>query len=358
MTKTSDRFAKWFGSRVPLVSRGGLTLATTVAMLPFSVVVHIAFGYTIFYHNWLIALGLTLIVSVLFHTLYLLILKIRYSVPMDHHWLQDLVGRVHQKAVVPSRVEVWIRQSVDTFIVSTFNPLFDAVIISESMVNLIQESPESGEVLVAFHMFRTPEKKWFGDYIGGVLLFIILTYVSASTLVPLSIVLFQSIMISPYLIMYLVSALSSFIIGPLIFILLVKGAFWRHEPAFVAVQEIYGKHPQVAKVEVERGRVLTEEETQSVIWGVRQWEKRKRGGRKAGLTTLAGVSSWALYMLLVLVGGVPWGYPYYYLMAYLPYLIALVVMLVVYFWLRHWDSNAMGTVFKKTTDFDEPIWMD
>ena len=296
----------------------------------------------------------------MFHILYLLLLKLRYSTPLDNHWLQGLVSRVHQRVVIPSRVEVWIRSSDDAFIASTFNPLFDAIIISEPMVKLIQNNPESGEVILAYHMFRTPEKKWFGDFIGGIILFIILTYASASFLVPLSMALFQMMIFNPLFIFAFASQLIPFIVGPIILIFLVKGAFWRHETAFVSVQEIYGKHPQVAKVEVEQGRILNEEEAQTVIWGVRDWEKSKRSGRRIGLLTITGLSSWVLSMLLVwgIAAGGPYWSPYIQFLGYLPFIVAIVAMTIVYLWLRKWDANAMGEVFKKTTDYDEPIWAD
>jgi hypothetical protein len=45
-------------------------------------------------------------------------------------------------------------------------------------------------------------------------------------------------------------------------------------------------------------------------------------------------------------------------LAFLPYILAFVGALVAYVVIGRWDKNAMGEVFKKTTDYDEPIWAD
>ncbi|MHA1963684.1 MAG: hypothetical protein ACW97G_03795 [Candidatus Thorarchaeota archaeon] len=358
MTKTSDRYAKWFGTRVPLVSRGGLTLFTFLAVLPFSAVIFFALGYTILGINWLIALGLFLLVGILFHFLFLLILITRYRNPSLDPALHELIGRIHQKTEIPSRVQVWVRSSEEVFIASTFNLLFDAVIISEPMVNLILKSPESGEVLLAFHLFRAPRSRWFGDFVGGVILFVILSYLSASLFMPMMYVMMQSILINPLFIIYSLGSFSSFIIGPILFIIIVKGTFWRHEPAFVGIQKIFNMHPNVAKVQVEKGITLDEDEVQSVIWGVRDWEKTKRSGRRMGLSALAAAPTWLLsYFLVLWFGFIPYS-PFIILLGYLPFILAGVVALIVYLALRRWDKEAMGEVFQKTTDYDEPIWVD
>ena len=358
MTKTSDRYARWFGTRVPLVSRGGIVLLTFLGALPFSVAIHLHFNITIITVNWLIAVLLSLLVGALFHILILLFLKIRFNNPSTNTEFLDLVSRIHQKVVISSRTHIWIRKSEEVFIASTFNPVFDAIIVSEPMVDLILKSPESGEVLLAFHHLRAPRTRWYADFIGATILFVIFAYLSSLVLVPLAIMIVQSFRVSGWFFISLFSSFATIIMAPIIFIALVKGTFWRHEPAFVGVQEIYGMHPQVAKVEVERGIVLKEDEAQTVIWGVREWEKSKRSARRIGVCTFVAILSFFLGSIPFIWLGYPRYSPFFLLLIYLPYIFPALAAILSYLLLRRWDKNAMGGVFQKTTDYDEPIWVD
>jgi hypothetical protein len=358
LTKTSDRYAKWFGTRVPSVSRGFVVLLVLFGAIPFSAVLFLGFGYTIIGIYWWVALLLSIMVGALLHILYLIVLKNRFNNPSQNTEFHDLIGRIHQRVVLSSNTHVWVRQSQDVFIASTFNPIFNAVIVSEPMVNLIMKSPESGEALLAFHFLRVPRSRWFADIVGAVILFLIFTYASSLILVPLAIMVAQSLAYGGFIIVSLIGQFGTLFIAPILLTILVKGAFWRHEPAFVGVESVYGLHPNVAKIQVERGITLNEEESQTVVWSVRDWEKRKRSARRMGICTLVAIAGWVGGIFLIAwIGYIPYG-SYFFLMMYLPYILAGVAGLITYLLLRRWDNNAMGEVFKKTTDYDEPIWMD
>ena len=341
-----------------MVSRGFTVIFVLLVALPFSAVIYFGFGLTIVGTNWLIVLLLSTLIGALFHILYLLILRIRFNNPSQNTEFHDLIGRIHQKVVISSRTHIWVRRSEEVFIASTYNPLFNAVIVSEPMVELIMKSPESGEALLAFHLMRVPRTRWFADFVGSVILFLIFAYTSSLVLVPLVIMLVQSIMYGGIMVISMMGSFATLFMAPILFIILVKGTFWRHEPAFVAVHQIYGLHPNVAKVQVERGIILNEEEAQTVIWSVRDWEKKKRGARRVGVCTLVAILSWILGLALVSwLGSIPYS-PYLVLLLYLPYILAGVAALIAYLLLGRWDKNAMGEVFKETTDYDEPIWVD
>ena len=359
MTKTSDRFARWFGTRVPLVSRGGMALITFFAVLPFSAMLYLRFLLTIFTVNFWLVLLLSLAVGVGVHILILLFQKIRFNNPSTNAEFLNIVSRIHQKVVVSSRTFIWVRQSQEVFIASTYNPLFNAIIVSEPMVDLILKSPESGEVLLAFHLLRLPRTRWYLDLVGSLILFTILTFLSSALLIPLAISVGAAIASESYIAVMMIGSFASIFLIPIVFIFLVKGTFWRHEPAFVGTEEIYGMHPNVAKVQVETGRILNEEEAQTVVWAVRDWEKNKRGARRVGISSLVAIPSWFLGIVpLAIIGYIPFSPYLYAILAYLPYITAAVLAALAYLLLRRWDRNAMGGVFKKTTDYDEPIWMD
>jgi hypothetical protein len=358
MTKTSDRYARWFGTRVPFVSRGGIALFTLFAAIVFSVIIFLRFSYTIFGVNFWLVIGLSLLVGALFHFLILFIIQVRYKNPLLDDDFYDLISRVHQRVVVDSRTHIWTRYSDDAFIASNFNPLYNAIIVSEPMVDLILQSPESGEVLIAFNLLRVPRQRWFADLIGSTILFTILSYLSSAILIPLLSSLWNSIIVGYYYILLLLIPLSTYLLLPFIFALIAKGAFWRHEPAFVGTESIYGMHPQVAKIQVELGKILDEDEVNGVIYDVRKWEKSKRSYRRLGICAICAVPSFILGLFLISwIGYFPYGI-YFRLFIYLPFIIAAAVAAIIFLVLRRWDKQAMGEVFQKTTDYDEPIWMD
>ncbi|MFW9806453.1 MAG: hypothetical protein ACFFFK_06960 [Candidatus Thorarchaeota archaeon] len=358
MTKSSDRYARWFGTRVPLLSRGGIALLTLLGAIPFSVLIFYRFIYTIYGLNLWIVIGVSLGVGFLFHILVLLGMKFRFNNPPTNPEFLSLISQIHQRVVISSRTHIWIRQSADAFIASIFNPIYNAVVLSRPMLDLILQSPESGEVLLAFHLLRVPRRPWFGDLIGASILFAILTFLSATFLVPLSVSLIMMLLSGYFYGLYLILNFATFLIIPIVFVLLIKGAFWRHEPAFVDTESIYGMHPQVAKVQVEQGVTLIEEEVNTVIYGVRDWEKNKRSMRRLGVSVLLAAPSLFLGLFLIVwIGYIPYG-PYYIFYIYFPYIFAGTVAAVSYLLLRYWDKKAVGEVFQKTTDYDEPIWVD
>jgi hypothetical protein len=340
-----------------MVSRGFIIILTLLGALAFSVIICILFGLMTIIANWFIVAILAISAGALLHTIYLLLLTTRFSNFTTSTEFQNIIGRVHQRIVVPSRTHVWIRPSSEVFIATTFNPLFNAVIISESMVELILRSPESGEALLAFHLMRAPRTRWFADLIGSVSIFLFLTFITTWLLIPLFVSLLNSFMYGFIFIIALVQLLIPIVLGSFLFILVTKGAFWRHDPAFGAVQEIYGIHPNVAKLEVEQGTKLNEEDAQAVVWSVREWEKKKRGARRIGVSTLIASALFLLFYAILIWMNYPF-YLYSYFLLYLPFIVAAITFLVSYLLLRQWDKNAMGEVFKKTTDYDEPIWID
>ncbi|MFW9981690.1 MAG: hypothetical protein ACFFE3_07225 [Candidatus Thorarchaeota archaeon] len=352
MSTRSSRYVKWFGTRVALISRGALALLAVLVALPLSAYLYISFGPSSLY-----SLIFILLVGTLCYFIFIVILNVLYkNQPVNPAFL-ELIGRVHQKILVPSNAQVWIRRSKDPFITSTFNPVFNAVIVSEPMSELMLNRSDAGEVLLAFHLARMPRRPWFGDYVGSLVLLLVLTYASGMILVPFVISLLSVIhMFGLYIFVSLGISLMYYFFFPFFLALIIKGAFWRHEPAFLHVAEVYGIHPQVAKVEVERGSPLNEEEKQAVIWGVREWEKKRRGSRRLGVSTIITIPI-GITLLFLTIG---FGYfPYYYTLVYsAPFAVAILIGIVVYYIIRRWDKNAMGEVFQETTDSHEPLWMD
>ncbi|MHA2025248.1 MAG: hypothetical protein ACW98U_05035 [Candidatus Thorarchaeota archaeon] len=360
MSTGQSRTVRWFGTRVPLISRGVISILAMFVALPLSGVVYYLFGLTFFTTGWILSLALILPVGTLSYLVFIELLQVRYKNPPTNSEFQDMIGRVQQKTLVPSRTQVWVRDSMNPYIVSTYNPLFSAVIVSEVMIDMMLERPQTGEVLLAFHLARMPQSRWFGDLGGSLILVTLFTNLSIIGLIPM--ILSMISMWSMMGMLILVSLVPSLTyVGGIIFLptLIIKGAFWRHEPVFVRIQEVYGMHPQVAKVEVERGTPLNEEEMQAVVWGVREWERKKRISRRWGISAIVVIITGLIFLQLSL--SILLTSMYIFLSIYILYLPVIAAMLcgaLTYYILRKWDKDAMGEVFQETTDSHEPIWMD
>ncbi|MFW9927706.1 MAG: hypothetical protein ACFFDM_13225, partial [Candidatus Thorarchaeota archaeon] len=114
MSTRSSRYVKWFGTRVALISRGALALLAVLVALPLSAYLYISFGPSSLY-----SLIFILLVGTLCYFIFIVILNVLYkNQPVNPAFL-ELIGRVHQKILVPSNAQVWIRRSKDPFITST-----------------------------------------------------------------------------------------------------------------------------------------------------------------------------------------------------------------------------------------------
>lgn len=271
---------------------------------------------------------------------------------IDEHLL-ELVARVQQKVILSSRAEIWQRESQDSFIVSTYNVLFDAVIVSDAMREAISAQPESGEALLAFHLLRLPKRRWIHDLIGSLTVFLLVSIATEAFFVP---ILFSVYLPPSPLLSILFTPISLIVPFGAVILLLMRSAFWTHEAAFEIVEELYGIHPQVAKVQVERGRNLDEDERRAVLWGVLEWEKKKRGNRRLGIVLLTMVLALLVPVLVLLAGGYFYEF-YLHVFSTIPAATAFAGI-VAYLVIRHWDRNAMKEVEFTTQDAREPIWMD
>jgi hypothetical protein len=349
MSRWPERYLRWFGTRLPVTSRLFLYgfMAAIAVVLSFPLHAIVGPLSVIVFTPVVVGLG------VLFHFLFLYLQKIRLEAPSGDNALLEIVSRVIQKVVVSSELEIWERESEDLFIVSTYNALFEAIIISTSMKDSIVANPDSGEPLLAFHLLRMPRGPWLVDLVGSTFVFwLVAALLDYVVIPPIS---GWSITILVYFFTMFAILGSSSSIG-IILVLFVKGAFWRHENSFEIVNEMYGVHPQVAKLQVERSRALDSDETRAVLWGVLEWEKRKRGGRRVGVAILCGALVFSLPFLFLWL--VQFSYSLYSYAMTVNVIPSALAGFVAYLAVRQWDKRAMKEVEYATAGAREPIWMD
>ncbi|TFF84571.1 hypothetical protein EU524_00910 [Candidatus Thorarchaeota archaeon] len=348
MSKHSERYIRWFGTRVPTTSRTFLYLTMTVVALIVPLLLHLFLASP----NLLLSTAVFLCTGVTLHLGLLLLLERRLRAPASDPDLRALESNVNQKVILSSRAELWQRVSNDSYIVSTSNLLFDAVIVSSPMREAMTTNPESGEVLLAFHLLRIPRRRNVYDFVASVALFCVVAALISFFLVPT----LMSFAASPYLIIFLILSVGPAFPAVLLVAVLARYAFWRHDTAFEIAGDLYSMHPQVAKVQLERGRALDEDERRAVLWGVLEWEKKKRGNRRAGIAVL----SMTLALML----------PFFFLipnlhspLLYVQVSVAIAAAslstgVVLYLLVREWDKRAMREVEYSTEGAREPIWMD
>lgn len=297
-----------------------------------------------------LAIGIPIGLAV--HLAFLEVERSRLDTPVDNSRLLEMADRIRQNVLVPVDIELWQRQSADPFIVSTYNAAFNAIIVSDPMVESMLETPESGEVLLAFHMLRMPKSRWILDLLGSMLVFFGVNAFMELLVLP-SLSRFYASFFPPLWFQVLPLAAASVGLLPMVG-LIVRGAFWHHEAAFEIVNELYGVHPQVAKLQVERVGELDSDETRAVLWGVLEWEKRKRSGRRVGIALAFIFGGVFVYAISVLSSGF-----FFYVTAFaLVPLAAVALGFLAYIVVWQWDKRAMKEIEYATEGAREPIWMD
>jgi len=347
-SKMSERYARWFETRVPSTSPLFRYLVMFLLAIPMSI---ISLFLNTLLVNPIFIMGFIFAIGVVLYLLYLNILHIRFRSPITNQPFSQIVRSADERIVTWRKVHVWPRRSSEPYIASTFNALFDAIIISDTMIELMNKMPESGEALLAFHLLKAPKQRNVADLILAVIPFFIATSFFTSFLI--------TTMTTPYyyyLSLILYSPLVFLI--PVILLIAVRGAFWTHESAFERAFGIYQIHPQVAKDEVMSSQKLDYEAEKSTIWVVKEWERRKRNGRRSSIALLVVVTYYAIILLVIQSSSSLLYYMYMSLLFVFVVPVPVVIALLVYFLLRRWDKRCMGELYYETTQADEPIWVD
>lgn len=353
-SKMSERYARWFETRVPSTS----PFFRYLVMYTFSIPVSAISAYLILHFvDSTYVFVLNFGIGVFLYLLFLSIILKRFQSPITDQRFSQIAGSAQDRIVTWRSVSVWPRQSAEPFIASTFNIFFDAVIVSDTMIDLINKMPESGEVLLAYHILRAPKRRNVLDFVAAILIFFISTI--EFTYVFLNI--FLSFLHGYWDFLYIsfsLVGLPIYFIAPVIFILAIRGAFWTHDSAFEKASGVYQIHPQVAKDEVISSQKLDEEAAKSTVWVVREWERKKRSTRQTSITILAVALTFFLILLV---------FSYYASILYYIYssslyivvmLVPVLIALLAYFLIRRWDKRCMATLYYETKQADEPIWVD
>lgn len=348
-SKWSERYARWFSTRVLSTSPMFRYIVVFLLAIFWSIIYLVLFGVMVDFN---ILLLLSSAVGLVVYLVYLTILKNRFEFSVPDQSFSQLVDSAIEKTGTGRKASVWLRLDDEPYITSSYNAVFEAVIVSTRMMELILAMPESGEAMLAFHLLRMPKRKSVMDLIAGVLVFtstsIFITLITAS--------LATIYLGSMYFIMF-ASTFSIIYVFPIFLVLLLRGAFWKHESAFERTEEIYKIHPQVAKDEVLSAQKMDEELAKSTRWSVRSWEERKRSSRRMSISffsiiVLYFVVPVALSMLFLSPFYTPW--QFYVAIQLLPF----VAGCLVFFTIKRWDRNCMDEAYTSVTDSHEQIWFD
>ena len=346
-SKWSERYARWFSSRVPSTSPLFRYMVVFILAIPWS---YIYFSIPGMIMDIYFLVPITSAFGLVIYGVYLTILKNRFELSIPDKPFLQLVNSALDRTGTGGRVVVWPRLDDEPYIASTYNSSFEAVIVSTKMIELMVAMPESGEALLAFHLLHMPKRKNVLDFAAGVL-----TFTVASTVM---ILLLQYIMsFSTFIFLSFMIVLWPVLVVPLVLILALRSAFWRHETAFERTLGLYKIHPQIAKDEVISSQKLDEELSKSTIWSVKKWDENKRSGRRSSIFIL---TTFILYGLVIYSLSLN---PYYYItllgnLSILLLVFPAIVGILIYLIIRRWDKTCMDEIYYEVTESHERIWVD
>lgn len=346
-SKMSERYARWFETRVPSTS----PVFRYFLMFCFSI--PMSFLAAFFFVSEVNPVTTMIIVTgfgVVIYLFYLVVLRARFQSNITDQQFSQIVTSAQHRVGVRKNVQIWPQKSTDAYIASTFNFAFDAVLISEPMIGLIDQMPNSGEVLLAFHLLRAPRKINFLDLVFGVLPFFLISSL-------LSFVLTRGIT-NLYFILIILLNWNIMLFFPVLLVIVLKAATWRHDSSFEKTIGLYGIHPQVAKDEVISSQKLDEEAARATIWIVREWEWRKRNGRRSSIVILVIACMFLIEYIYLISVGISFYSPYWFTMSLLICLYPLIMGFIIFMILHRWDKKCMAELYYKTKQADEPIWVD
>ena len=353
-SKWSERYARWFSTRIPSTSPMFRYMVLFVLAIPWSYIYVSIPGMLM---DIYVLLPITSAFGMVIYGVYLTFLKNRFELSIPDQPFLQLVNSALERTGTGNRVDIWPRLDDEPYITSTYNSSFEAVIVSSKMMELMAAMPESGEALLAFHLLRMPERKNVLDFVAGVL-----TFSVASTSMPILLLNLISFiaspyMISPYMIFIIMFTLWPVFVAPVFLILVLRSAFWSHETAFERTLELYKIHPQVAKDEVISSQKIDEELSKSTVWSVKQWEENRRSGRRLSISILVAAISSAIPFILIISSN-PYTFFYTPIMQFLLLGAPVIIGILIFLILRRWDKTCMSELYYEVTDVHERIWVD
>jgi hypothetical protein len=318
--------------------------------IPWSLIGYVLLS--IAFMNWILLFIVSSAAGAVIYSLHLSVLESRFRSSTVNEQFNQIIELAHERVGSYGLVHVWQRRSPEPYIASTFNSLFNAVIVSEPMVELILKMRASGEALLAFHLLHRPNHRNILDIVAAMLIFS-----GFSTYMAHLLLVYPQYYTPYFMLILLASSMGVLFIVPVIFVLLLRGALWAHDSAFERAAGMYKIHPQVARDEVLSSAKLDEEAAKAVVWTVKEWERRKRDGRRSSITVMVLSITYFVIFYSLIIGG--W---YFYALSsalyYLVLVVPLLLALSVYLILRRWDKICMEEIYHEVTKGHEPIWAD
>jgi hypothetical protein len=301
--------------------------------------------------NWLLVLLVSPVVALFSHIIFLLLQVQIYQNPVENPAFEEVEGRADKRIEVISSAQIWIRLSEHVFITSASNALYNAVIVSESMIQNILSQPDSGEAVLAFHMLKAKDRTYV-DLLLTSVVFLVVTVLGILLVWP---VVVGMAMMAEYLGFYfLIFPLMYLAVPILVLVLILKTATWRFDKTLNEIWRIYDVHPQVAKTQLEGGKNLSPEGVEAIVWSVKEWEKGKRHTRRISLAMIVGALTFIINILVL--PSVYFWYSNWFSSAIIfgpPFFAGLLVFMVC----KYWDRKSMAETFHGTKDAHEPIWL-
>ena len=237
--------------------------------------------------QWLLV---TLLVGLLVQYLFYGLKRQRFRNPVDNPELLALFEEVKYKLGKGHNIELWFRRIDRGIFLSSVNPLFQAILFSESTIADILNNGEKGKIVLAKEVLLMERINPYSRMVLGLLGFALFSFIESMSFS--SSFVFALFTIGPLVLA--IGIIAILIIIVLVFRILSRG----NDDIDKTVEDLFGLHPDVAIVEVMGGFKVPEEVIEKIR---RDEEEGKPSPMKKAVRIAAPVSIVTTFIVFIIM---------------------------------------------------------
>ena len=237
--------------------------------------------------QWLL---ITLLVGLLMQYIYYGWKRQRFRNPVDNHELLALFEEVKYKLGKGQNIELWFRSIDRGIFLSTVNPLFQAILLSESTIADILEKSELGKIILAKEVLLMERTRPHNRMILGILGFALFSFIESMSFGSS----FGFILFSIGPIVLAIGFIAILLVSVLAILILSRG----NDDIDKTVEDLFGSSPDIAIMEVMTGIKVPGEVIEKIR---RDEEEGKPSPMKKAVRIAAPVSIITTFIVFIIV---------------------------------------------------------
>ena len=278
--------------------------------------------------QWLL---ITLLAGLLMQYIYYGWKRQRFRNPVDNSELLALFEEVKYKLGKGQNIELWYRSIDRGIFLSTVNPLFQAILLSESTIADILEKSEIGKIILAKEVLLMERTSPHNRMISGILGFALFSFIESMSFGSS----FGFILFSMGPIVLAIGFIGILIVLVIVFFIISRG----NDDIDKTVEDLFGSRPDVAIMEVMTGFKVPGEVIEKIR---RDEEEGKPSPMKRAVRIAAPVSIVAtfivFFIMMILLPDPPF-FPVFTILisAIAAFMVFIIVVVAVAVWpvIRH-----------------------